>query len=593
MVQRFSYYLLLVLSAVGFLSCTNGAISGSAIDSGVVDIVTVQQGIILSEGQKVPMTLMFNPDMVRPSEIEVELKMASGEVIDSVIIPYSDNLVPFELSRLENGTYVLNLVVRESDNTIIGSDEVTFFFTADAYSIRQVTSYPTMIEPDSDVLLFAEYEYPEGSDPYIRWSYEDEVIASGPFSLQGNALQWHVPDKAGVYTLTAELFPFAPLDGEFMFTAPVSMRGSVFTANSIEPGIAELSPEEFYDHLYHFRGNFRNYGINNNTQVTIIGEPELEVRDGMLGYRFNGESGLTWNANLLSGEGENEEDYDVLLQLKGIFDQVDETVHLMSIGDDIRLTQHSDNLMLSLFSETVELPFLSDYDFIGLRLSLVGDTGFIEWYDEGEPRLRQELPASVIDQVRSLEAETRFGFGMSMTLDEFGIIHPASSSNSVDQFNQAMYMRYGGDLLFSEGFDRSIEALDERLRLSGDMYIDVGSSSLVMADGAAVTIENIQVSLYGLQVIFEGEENRFSALFLEKSGEYSEIPFEYAQGYYYCRIFHENTHLTETQYIEQSPVNLIIHGPGTIKSIILLNGQNDIAEREGLPVKVTSRIASM
>ena len=583
----------IILIVLLVLSCSNGIMSGNSADSGIVDVITIDQGAILSAGQRIPMNFFFDPEIADPAEIEVELSKASGETVDSVTLPYSEDMAPFELSDLDDGTYSLNIRVKESDGTVVGDQNVLFFFTAGEYAIQQVTTYPTTIEPDSDILIFADYTYPGGADPFVRWSFEDEIIAYGPLSELGSVLQWHVPDKAGIYTLTAELYPFTPLTGEYDFPAPLKMKGSVFTVNALEPSISEFSPESMYSVLYHFRGNFGNHGFRKDPGVDVIGEPSLEVQNGMFGYRFQGDSGLEWNENLFSATSDN--GYDMIIQLKGMFTPVENTVPVISVGDGFLLAQDAGGFSLTVSGETFAFPFEKEYVFIGLRIALENEVGIIEWFDEGEPRLRAQIEPGIIDELIVLKGNTRFGFGINAIIDELGIVSSGVESETINQFDQAMKIKYGKDLILAEGFDSGLEFPDERLTVSGNVFADDATSALVIGENGLLTAADIELPVNGVEIVFEAEEDTFTQLVIDYAGEKSEIALTFRDGYYHGEILpaHSLEPSDDSVYVESETISVSIPGPGIIKSLIIKNIRKELISREYSSPVVISRLASL
>ena len=97
--------------------------------------------------------------------------------------------------------------------------EITFFYVTGAYAIEGISSFPPTIQPESRILLKAELRYPEGADPYLRWTQAGKPLGSGRVSEGLGQISWQAP-KEGVYAIQVELFPSPPRTADFRFASP-------------------------------------------------------------------------------------------------------------------------------------------------------------------------------------------------------------------------------------------------------------------------------------------------------------------------------------------------------------------------------------
>ena len=558
-------------------SCSKTLVSGDSQNAGLVDIVTVSEGAVLYQGDQLPLLLYFDPEFASPNEVSVELSDSEGGYVDGADLEYSDDLKAFELASLSEGSYTLGIVIKEEDGTIIGEKNVVFFYTDKEFAIEQISSYPPSIEPDSEILFQGDFKYPEGSDPFVRWTFDGELITQGLLSMTGDVLQWKVPEKPGVYTLTAELYPFAPAGSSgYDFRAPYTMKGSIFTVRRLEPSLSELSPENMYPYLYHFRGNFRSHGYEDSPEYSIEGSPNLSVENGIFGYAFDESKGIVYENNLLKTEDLS--DFRYIIQLKGVFDEVEDEASFFSIGDLFQLNVVPGGFALAAGDYTYSFEKESGYIFLGLRIAENDGLFSLEWYDEGELRQSSVLATETVEQIAALDAESRLGFGFSGVLDEFGIISTAGDDSGFNQFVQAMQIKHGTDLILAEGFDAGLWSSDSRLSFSGETAI--GGSALRLSEGSSLSGTGFEVPTNGMEIIFGADEDTFSVISVTyDDGSTLSIDLEYEDGYYSARIPSLQTETGEetAESIYQEPVlvDFKLDGPGKVKSLLLINVGND------------------
>ena len=69
-----------------------------------------------------------------------------------------------------------------SSGEVSQKKSANFFVATGSWKIAGIKSYPPVIGSSGKVLLKADLQYPDGSDPWLRWSYKGKVIQKGALS---------------------------------------------------------------------------------------------------------------------------------------------------------------------------------------------------------------------------------------------------------------------------------------------------------------------------------------------------------------------------------------------------------------------------
>ena len=142
---------------------------------------------------------------------------------------------------------------------LLHEKKLTFFCLAGQYAITGINSYPPTIMPGREGRIAASFLHPEGTDPYVRWSGDGAVLASGRLSEGLAELAWTAPRSEGVYTVQVELFPVPPAAGaDFPTISPITANARLFVSSKPAAGIDELRPASSYFALFHFNGSLRD-----------------------------------------------------------------------------------------------------------------------------------------------------------------------------------------------------------------------------------------------------------------------------------------------------------------------------------------------
>ena len=203
-------------------------------------------------------------------------------------------------SDLETGQYRIQFRLF-TESEIVEDRSFEFFFVEGDYEIRGIESYPPVILPGSTALLRADIAFPDEADPFLRWSQNDLLIAKGPVSDGLDRVFWPAPDEVGVYSIRLDIFPVAPVSAtqDYRFASSNFMTSKLYVSHKGSVSLAELSPEESYYTLLHFRGNARDLGVGAregefeiSLEGTAVGKPELLAVDEGFAFRLDRNSGF-------------------------------------------------------------------------------------------------------------------------------------------------------------------------------------------------------------------------------------------------------------------------------------------------------------
>ena len=199
------------------------------------------------------------------------------------------------LPDLPAGQYQLEIVVL-SRGEQIRKRVSSLFIARDSYAISGIKSFPPVITTGSTVLLKAELAVPDGSDPYLRWTWKGKLIARGLRSGGAAQALWSAPAEEGVYSIHLELFPGAPATGaDFTFSSSLIQSTDLYVTAGTHLARGDLSPEKSYWSLLHLQGNLADAGAGakpGKSDASPIGSPQVvQVADGF-GYRLDGRSGI-------------------------------------------------------------------------------------------------------------------------------------------------------------------------------------------------------------------------------------------------------------------------------------------------------------
>ncbi|MEW5816703.1 MAG: hypothetical protein AB1798_15080, partial [Spirochaetota bacterium] len=454
---------------------------------------------------EIPLSIEYDSQELYLDRMEVELVSLDGQVLGSEVIGAQDlkeKVLPsLKLPALKTNLYTLRFKVYSGQELKL-EKKIDFFYTTGEYTITGITSYPPVISPGSTAILHANCKYPEEADPYLRWSLGGEIIAEGTVSRQMDNLKWKAPPTEGVYSIKLELFPFAPSGGTiYSFSSSISLKTEVFVTKSPSAEKDELSPEDQYYSLFHFRGDFSDFGLRPNKKLPVaIGEPELSISGSLFGYYLNGSNGIEIPAVILPFKESRLEPFSLVMRMKPDGPQYN-TVYFVTENErkSFSFMLSADEkgiLQATLKNGLTELISTSGKDGLipgevqTLTLSVMVHASSIEffWFLNGFLLKREEKQA-ILSGGHVSSGTTIIGGknGFKGIIDELGIYFQDSQkrpSIAPDVFRRAMEEKYGTALVLAEGFDGLFPP--DNIVTKGTVSIREGS--LVIQPGSSIIL---------------------------------------------------------------------------------------------------------
>ena len=268
-------------------------------DTSDLEINSLPDGQVVAPGSALPLELSSR-DAGSHGDLEVEVSLTSptGAAVwkhEPLSSPAVNEDLALALPDLPAGQYQLEIVVL-SRGEQLRKRVSSLFIARDSYAISGIKSFPPVITTGSTVLLKAELAVPEGSDPYLRWTWKGQGHRPGP--ALGGAAQalWSAPAEEGVYSIHLELFPSAPATGaDFTFSSSLIQSTDLYVTAGAHLARGDLTPEKSYWSLLHLQGNLADAGAGakpGKSDASLIGSPQVvQVADGF-GYRLDGRSGI-------------------------------------------------------------------------------------------------------------------------------------------------------------------------------------------------------------------------------------------------------------------------------------------------------------
>ncbi|MFW5801547.1 MAG: hypothetical protein ACOCVC_05915, partial [Spirochaeta sp.] len=323
-------------------------------------IVTGSAGVIVAAGSEmtaeIALSSQFRSSEQTPIRMEAYLFDAEGEEVAvgrfSAEDLSDDSTPPFRLpDDLESGYYEIRYRLFQQDR-LLASHVRPFFVADDTISLGGISVYPSTIEPDSQGILQLGIQRTQGSesDPYIIWRFDGRVIESGSLSSGLDEILIRSPDRNGVYSVRADVYPFAPTDdAPYSFPAVNQQRGEVVVSSDSQARSHELQPVQSYYSLLRLNGNLRDTGMRNegDTQAQHfhpVGEqePPLVIDQGRLGHQFSGDDAIETNGSVFPSRGSMPDSFT--LTFRGRFSLPEEREQWVEVVDgDPRVEIYSED----------------------------------------------------------------------------------------------------------------------------------------------------------------------------------------------------------------------------------------------------------
>jgi len=309
--ERSSLYTLTITSSDGtplsdgsFVYPGGSLVASVVKKSGVSDPAAVDLSLASQDGTSAA-ALRFTTASTTTAATTVSIKSVTG---------FDGKLEGFAIpSTAVSGIYTLSVSLSGTDGSSLQQEKINLFVGYAQPVIDSVSVFPPSVEPSSSVLLslttsWSALAVPSSlssstvtatasgtRDPWIRWSKDGSAFAQGLLSSGLNKVVWTAPSSEGAYSITAEVFPFAPSSGVgYSFKAAASQDLKVMVI-SVPGGSGNdfADPLSFYS-LLKFNGSFEDSGTRPMTaQPASFGSPTLDTYSSGFGYDFGSSSGVT------------------------------------------------------------------------------------------------------------------------------------------------------------------------------------------------------------------------------------------------------------------------------------------------------------
>ncbi len=257
-----------------FASCSDMSVFGpQEATLASIEVRSLQDGGLLRQGASVSYVLHGQRQTGEDLVLEASLLDTAGTEAWSGTLasPQLEEELKLKLPSLPAGLYRLKLVMTRGSGAAVDK-EVSFFYVNGDFAIEGISSFPPTILPESRILLRADLRYPEGTDPYVRWTQDGQPLGSGRVSEGFHQVGWQAPKAEGVYPVQAELFPAPPpAGGDFHFTSPLLATAKLYVTPSTAATSEELGPVESYYLLFHFDGSLRDAASPEGAEASVFG----------------------------------------------------------------------------------------------------------------------------------------------------------------------------------------------------------------------------------------------------------------------------------------------------------------------------------
>ena len=416
-------------------------------------------------------------------------------------------------STAASGVYTLSVALSGSDGSSLQQETLHLFVGHAQPTINSISVFPPSVEPSASVLLSLTTAWTalaappslspaattaaasETRDPWIRWSKDGSAFAQGLLSDGLNKVVWTTPSVEGAYSITAEVFPFAPSPGSsYSFKAAASQDLKVMAIGVAGGGGNDFAdPLSFYS-LLKLKGSFEDSGTRPSTaQPASFGSPTLDTYSSGFGYDFGSGSGVTIPALMPPSSSGKLGAFAILVRMDSsgtdgtivCFASADNT-YLLSLGlnsgrpyvESLSAGQSERSVASLAIPQspfTLEAVFTPD-----------GDKLDIAWRAEGEfigaPSI--DLPAAPPAGSATLGGP----LSLAGVYDGFGLMVPgASSSYPSPTYRLAAKRAWKSDLVLAESFENGLSSYSASSH-SGDAEPSTSTSGLLLPPSSSVSL---------------------------------------------------------------------------------------------------------
>ncbi len=514
-------------------SCSEGSILlGNAEAPSEVRLETISNGVVLTDGDTVPISMDYGYSETPPDLLQVELFSAENELlavseIDLSAVP-PDELPSIEPpSELPEGFYFFRFTAIE-DSDYIYQREVSFFVLHQDFTVNGITTYPPTVYPEARALITVNLDSADELDPYFRWTMDNEMIAAGLLSEGADQLFWDVPEIEGVYSINVEVFPFSPPDNlDFDFSSVYTYQAELFVSQQYGTLEFEFAPEENYSRLLHLRGNGADHGWESADSSAILTQEENFIfSEESFQYQTGPESGIYWEENILP-IGESGELYSFTFEYLLTLTELSEQTLLFSVVNEnmnvphmsLRITEEfipqisfltSEGIILSTQASQVEIPL---HQAVKLSISVIPESESnsltVLWYVDGVLYQRSVLTDISLEEFRKSGFTQIGGSEGTVNLDEFGIYYqeqegrPSYNARIISERIREEY---------TEVYDVHVPGSPgDVIRIEGEAAIESGAFIIPPESSAEIAFTELAADIeYTLYLQASQKNSRFS-----------------------------------------------------------------------------------
>lgn len=286
--------ILIFLLLLVFSSCSN-----LTLEKDPLEIKAISDGSQLTVGDSVIISIDNNSSDVIPTQMIIKITnidATSREISNIEPIVSTLDLTEFTEAKLiinkdfADGLYLMEISV--SDDIEVVKEEKIEFSVFSGQILKEVVGVlPSKgLYTDSKVLLQSKVTSND-VDPYLIWTYDDEIIKQGYLSGGLDSIVWDSEDFLGFNEIKLELLPYkftnySPSNDFILFSTVV---------NDIDSDLFDL---ENYYRVFLFNGNYIDEEDKSLTFETF-GEITPRVEEGYYGLLFNSQTGFTSNKSYM------------------------------------------------------------------------------------------------------------------------------------------------------------------------------------------------------------------------------------------------------------------------------------------------------
>jgi hypothetical protein len=382
----------------------------------------------------------------------------------------NEPLPTVQLPDLKPGQYRLELSL-SSSGTELNKKTVVFFSSGQTLRITGIKSFPAGITVSSSVLLKADLEAPVDADPYLRWSWRGKTIAEGSAAKGFRSILWSAPAEEGIYTVTLELFPIAPMGvADIPYRSSLSMSTDIYVSTGKTLVPIELGPDGSYYALYHFRADLLESGTAEKktvkTDAAPLGAAEIVATDYGFGYRLHDGAGILIPWSVFPAGAKRPFTVSLSVRLEAS-DGGMRLLHIenrdgsisFSLDTDASLSPH---LVISIPGSSLVVPSdaVMEKDkrhLLSVSIVPIAESGFsVQWFVDGEQTAQAAASFPFPELKDDGKAVIGGDAGFKGTVDEFGVyIKDEKGKDSPDPslYRKEAERTRGDALVLAEGFD--------------------------------------------------------------------------------------------------------------------------------------------